>query len=263
MENCPEFPQKTAHRPHTAQQPVLRCVSERARTLPGGDARALAADSRQDTETTGVSVGRGGAHGQWAAPRPQKNDKLPSATTWTDPEGVTLSEMSQTGKDERHMISLTCGIRKTKHGPQRTCGWASEAVGGRGVGMRSGVNGTDPQVQEKYVLGCDGQRRDRGPQTPPQTEPRRQLQRARPPAPSQERAPTPACPGQRKSECPSVPFLSPGQQGPLAPPPESARNGVTSCLAPAGPPARSTPSPALGRATVTPRAGLSASAPAP
>ena len=40
-----------------------------------------------------------------------KNKKImPFATTWMDPEIVTLSEVSQTQKDKYHMISLICGI---------------------------------------------------------------------------------------------------------------------------------------------------------
>ena len=38
-----------------------------------------------------------------------KNEILPSATTWMDPEGIVLSEMSQTEKEKYHMISLIYG----------------------------------------------------------------------------------------------------------------------------------------------------------
>ena len=37
----------------------------------------------------------------------EKNEIMPSATTWMDLEVITLS---QTKKDKYHMISLTCGI---------------------------------------------------------------------------------------------------------------------------------------------------------
>ena len=36
------------------------------------------------------------------------------AVTWVDLEGIMLSEISQTEKDKYCMISLTCGIQKTK-----------------------------------------------------------------------------------------------------------------------------------------------------
>ena len=34
---------------------------------------------------------------------------LPFATTWTELEGITLSEISQAEKDKYQMISLICG----------------------------------------------------------------------------------------------------------------------------------------------------------
>ena len=41
----------------------------------------------------------------------KKNEILPFVTTWTDPEGIRLSEVSQTEKDKYHMmVSLICGI---------------------------------------------------------------------------------------------------------------------------------------------------------
>ena len=43
-----------------------------------------------------------------------KNEILPSVTTWMDLEGIMLSEISQIEKDKYHMISLLCGILKTK-----------------------------------------------------------------------------------------------------------------------------------------------------
>ena len=44
----------------------------------------------------------------------KKNKILPSATTCVDLEGILLSDISQTEKDKCHIISLTCGIYKTK-----------------------------------------------------------------------------------------------------------------------------------------------------
>ena len=40
----------------------------------------------------------------------KKNEILPLATTWMDLEGIILSEISQTGKDNYYIISLLCGI---------------------------------------------------------------------------------------------------------------------------------------------------------
>ena len=34
---------------------------------------------------------------------------LPFTTTWTEPEGITLGEISLAEKDKYHMISLICG----------------------------------------------------------------------------------------------------------------------------------------------------------
>ena len=39
----------------------------------------------------------------------EKNETMPSASTWTDLETVILSEVSQTEKD-KYMILLICGI---------------------------------------------------------------------------------------------------------------------------------------------------------
>ena len=36
----------------------------------------------------------------------KKNEIMPSAATWMDPEMIILSEVSQTEKDKYHMISL-------------------------------------------------------------------------------------------------------------------------------------------------------------
>ena len=40
----------------------------------------------------------------------KKNEIMPFAATWMDLEMIILSEVSQTGKDKYHMISLICGI---------------------------------------------------------------------------------------------------------------------------------------------------------
>ena len=39
----------------------------------------------------------------------KKNETIPFAATWMDPEIIILSEVSQTEKD-KYMVSLTCGI---------------------------------------------------------------------------------------------------------------------------------------------------------
>ena len=44
----------------------------------------------------------------------KKNEILQFATAWMDLKGIMLSEISQTEKDKYHMISLICGISKTK-----------------------------------------------------------------------------------------------------------------------------------------------------
>ena len=40
----------------------------------------------------------------------KKNEIMPFAATWTDLEIAILSEVSQTEKENYHMISLICGI---------------------------------------------------------------------------------------------------------------------------------------------------------
>ena len=44
----------------------------------------------------------------------EKNKILPFATTGMDLEGIMLSEISQTETEKCHMISLICGIERTK-----------------------------------------------------------------------------------------------------------------------------------------------------
>ena len=38
-----------------------------------------------------------------------RKQTLPFATTWTELEGIMLSEISQAEKDKNQMISLVCG----------------------------------------------------------------------------------------------------------------------------------------------------------
>ena len=40
----------------------------------------------------------------------RKDKILPFATTWTDLENIILSEISQSEKAKKHMISFICGI---------------------------------------------------------------------------------------------------------------------------------------------------------
>ena len=40
----------------------------------------------------------------------KKNEVMLFAATWMDPEGIMLSEISQTEKDKYHMVSLISGI---------------------------------------------------------------------------------------------------------------------------------------------------------
>ena len=44
----------------------------------------------------------------------KKKEILPFGTMWMDLEGIMLSEISQTEKDRRWMVSLLCGIFKNK-----------------------------------------------------------------------------------------------------------------------------------------------------
>ena len=40
----------------------------------------------------------------------KKNEIMPFSATWMDTEIIMLSEVTQTEKNEYHMISLICGI---------------------------------------------------------------------------------------------------------------------------------------------------------
>ena len=40
----------------------------------------------------------------------KKKEILPFALTWMELEGIIVSKISQSEKDNYHMISLTCGI---------------------------------------------------------------------------------------------------------------------------------------------------------
>ena len=40
----------------------------------------------------------------------QKNEIMPFAATWMDPEMIILSEVNQKEKDKYHMIPFICGI---------------------------------------------------------------------------------------------------------------------------------------------------------
>ena len=44
----------------------------------------------------------------------RKDEYLPFTTTWMELEGIMLSEISQSEKDKKHMISFICGIEETK-----------------------------------------------------------------------------------------------------------------------------------------------------
>ena len=44
----------------------------------------------------------------------KKKEIMPSVTVWIDLVRIMLSEISQSEKDKYHMISLKCGIQRTK-----------------------------------------------------------------------------------------------------------------------------------------------------
>ena len=44
----------------------------------------------------------------------KKNEIMPFAATWMDLEIIILSEVSQTEKEEYHMILLKCGIKEKR-----------------------------------------------------------------------------------------------------------------------------------------------------
>ena len=50
-----------------------------------------------------------------------KNETMPFATRWMDLGIIILSEVSQTGRDKHHMVSLTCGIYKKKGSNELIC----------------------------------------------------------------------------------------------------------------------------------------------
>ena len=45
----------------------------------------------------------------------KKNEVMPLAASWMDLDTVILSEISQTGKDDCHMISLMSNLKKMIH----------------------------------------------------------------------------------------------------------------------------------------------------
>ena len=49
----------------------------------------------------------------------KNNEILPFPTIWMELEGIMLSEINQRKKDKYHMISLICGIKKTKQNEQK------------------------------------------------------------------------------------------------------------------------------------------------
>ena len=94
----------------------------------------------------------------------KKNEILPFATTWMDPEGIMLSEISQTEKDKYCMISFIWNLKKqnkwtniTKH---RITNTENKQVVSRGeVGCKDERNrwgrlrGTNFQLQNKWATG--------------------------------------------------------------------------------------------------------------
>ena len=71
--------------------------------------------SGQDMETTKVTFGRDWIKilymytvDYYSATR--KDEILPLATTWMDLENIVLSEISESEKAKKHVISLKCGM---------------------------------------------------------------------------------------------------------------------------------------------------------
>ena len=48
----------------------------------------------------------------------KKNEIMPFAATWMQPEIIILSEVSQKEKDKFHTISLMCGLQKNTKNEQ-------------------------------------------------------------------------------------------------------------------------------------------------
>ena len=63
-----------------------------------------------------IGLGRSGIYTQWNTIQPEKrNEMMPFAATWMQPETLILSEVSQKEKDKHHTISLTSGTNKPFH----------------------------------------------------------------------------------------------------------------------------------------------------
>ena len=63
----------------------------------------------------------------------KKNRILPFATTWMDLEGIMLSEIRQTAKEKYRMVSLICGVQKTKQKRNRLSDKENKLPEGRWV----------------------------------------------------------------------------------------------------------------------------------
>ena len=71
----------------------------------------------------------------------KKDECLPFATTWIEPEGIRLSEISQTEKDEYHRISPLHGIFKKKKRKQNKHNHREQTSDYKGKGGGEGQNG--------------------------------------------------------------------------------------------------------------------------